>query len=159
MQVLRAVGFLLLALIGGTGAFADGAPSSPASRLDQVLLPAAAVGGWDVVREAPGDPRSDPDLVRWGVRAQQARHYTRYAGPRVQVCSVEVWAFDSDQRARAAEANFAYPDWRIVREGALLLMLRGFTQTRGEPPRRGVFAECELLGRRVRTRAARLVGR
>ena len=157
--MLRALGFALLALILAAGAPADGAPSSSGSRLEQVLLPAHAVGGWDVVREAPGDPRSDPDLVRWGVRAQRARHYTRYAGPRVQVCSVEVWAFDSDQRARAAEANFAYPDWRIVREGALLLMVRGLTQTRGEAPRRGVFADCELLGRRVRTRAARLVGR
>ncbi len=157
--MLRALGFALLALILAAGAPADGAPSSSGSRLEQVLLPAHAVGGWDVVREAAGDPRSDPDLVRWGVRAQRARHYTRYAGPRVQVCSVEVWAFESDRRARAAEANFAYPDWRIMREGALLVMVRGLTQTRGEAPRRGVFADCELLGRRVRTRAARLVGR
>ena len=141
MQMLRALGVVLLALIGGIGASADGAPSSPASRLDQVLLPAAAVGGWDVVREAPGDPRSDPDLVRWGVRAQRARHYTRYAGPRVQVCSIEVWAFDSDQRARAAEANFAYPDWRFARAGSLLLMSRGLTQAKGRAPQRGLSAD------------------
>ncbi len=157
--MLRALGFVLLALILAAGASADGAPSPSDSRLEQVLLSAHAVGGWDVVREAPGDPRRDPDLVRWGVRAQRARHYTRYAGPRVQVCSVEVWAFESDRHARAAEANFAYPDWRIAREGALLLMVRGLTQTRGQASRRGVFADCELLGRRVRTRAARLVGR
>ncbi len=157
--MLRALGLGLVVLTGGAGASAGGAPPPSGSRLEQVLLPAHAVGGWDVVREAPGDPRRDPDLVRWGVRAQRARHYTRYAGPRVQVCSVEVWAFESDRHARAAEANFAYPDWRIAREGALLLMVRGLTQTRGEAPRRGVFADCELLGRRVRTRAARLVGR
>ena len=42
-----------------------------------------------MVREAPGDPRSDPDLVRWGVRAQSARHYTRYIGRRVQVSREE----------------------------------------------------------------------
>ena len=157
--MLRTLGLVLLGLFAGAGASAGGAASPSGSRLEQVLLPEYAVGGWDVVREAPGDPRSDPDLVRWGVRAQQARHYTRYAGPRVQVCSVEIWAFDSEQRARVAEANFAYPDWQIAREGALLLLVRGLTQTRGEPPRRGVFADCELLSRRVRTRAARLAGR
>ena len=157
--MLRAFGFALLALSAGAGASADGDSPLSGRRLEQVLLPAHAVGGWDVVREAPGDPRGDPDLVRWGVRAQRARHYTRYAGPRVQVCSLEVWAFESDLRARAAQANFAYPDWRITREGALLLMARGLTQSRGEPPSRGVFADCELLARRVRTRAARLGGR
>ena len=109
------------------------------------------------MKEAPGDPKQDPDLVRWGVREQHARHYTRDSSGVVQVCSIEVWGFESVPAARMARANFAYPGWQITREGSLLLMIRGLTRTPGERSRRGVFAACQELGERVRERARRLV--
>jgi len=137
---------------------ADGGDPSPELRLEQVLLPADQVrGAWDVVEEAPAHTERDPDLVRWGVRAQRARHYTRQSSGVVQVCSIEVWGFANVQLARRAHENFAYPGWQIVREGSLLLMSRGLTRTPGESARRGVFAACQEIGERIRERAARLV--
>jgi hypothetical protein len=136
---------------------ADGVDLSLELRLEHVLLPADEVGvAWDVVEEAPAYTERDPDLVRWGVRAQRARHYTRQSSGGVQVCSIEVWGFANVQLARRAHENFAYPGWQIVREGSLLLMSRGLTRTSGEPARRGVFAACQEIGERVRERAARL---
>lgn len=113
--------------------------------------------GWDSLQEIPGDPSSDPDLVRWGVRAQDTRHYTRYRGGVSEVCSVEIWAFASEPQAVSAHAHFAYPNWEIFREAHLLLMLRGRTWRGGEAPRPGVFSACRKIGYRVRERAARLL--
>ncbi len=127
----------------------DGAPE-----LHELWLSAAEAGsGWEVVRELPGDPSRDPDLVAWGVRAQDTRHYSRHAGGRSQVCSVEIWAFHDEARARAAHEGFAYPNWEIHREGALLVMLRAVTLTPGQAPHRSVFADCRRLGDRIRARA------
>jgi hypothetical protein len=132
---------------------------APAPLPEQVLLTGREVGGgWDVVEEIPLPPEDDPDLVRWGVRALRTRHYTRFRGDRVEVCSIEVWLFESEGRARAALAGFAYPGWRIERAGPQLVMVRGLTRQRGERAQRGVFAACGGLGDRVRTRAARLSG-
>jgi hypothetical protein len=120
-----------------------------------IWLRAAEIGaGWEVVREAPIDPAGDPDLVAWGVRAQDARHYTRDMAGTVQVCSVELWSFASVAQARAAHEGFAHPGWRIERVEDRLLMLRGLTLAPGSPPRRGVFADCRGIGDRIRLRAA-----
>ena len=133
---------------------ADESRSAPVRSLAAIWLSAAEIGlGWDVVREAPIDPADDPDLVAWGVRAQDARHYTRDADGSVQVCSVELWTFADEARTRAAHQGFAYPDWRIEREGNLLLMLRGVTITRGSPPQRGIFEDCSRIGDRIQQRA------
>lgn len=95
-------------------------------------------------------------MAGWGVRAQRARHYTRHPGGVVQVCSVEIWAFESVGQARAGEENFAYPELQIVREGKLLLMTRAVTIERGKGERRSVFPACRELGEQARLRAARL---
>lgn len=146
--------------LGSLGlALAAAAAAGPrsAAELERVLLSQADLGrAWDVMREVPGDPSRDPDLVRWGVRAQLARHYTRHATGYIHVCSIEVWAFAGPDQARAAHDGFAYPDWQILREGSLLVMLRGLSQRRGGPPQRGVFPECKKLGARTQQRAARL---
>ncbi len=136
------------------------APAAPVQatevgpELDGLWLSAAEAGsGWEVVRELPGDPSRDPDLVAWGVRAQDTRHYSRHAGGSSQVCSVEIWAFHDAARARAAHEGFAYPNWEIHREGALLVMLRAVTLAPGQAPHRSVFADCRRLGERIRARA------
>jgi hypothetical protein len=123
------------------------------------VAPADLGRGWEIVREAPGAPESDPDLVAWGVRSQHARHYTRHRDGTVEVCSVEIWGFASVAQARAAQAGFAYPGWQFDREGALLLMSRGLRMAPGQPPRRGVFAACARIGARVRANVAALVSR
>lgn len=133
----------------------DEAAPAVAPNLDAVLLaPAAVRPAWDVVGEAPIDPSRDPDLVRWGVGAQRARHYTRDEGGVVQVCSVELWAFEDVAHARAAHEGFQYPGWSIEREGSLLVMVRGVVMQPGQAPRRGVFPDCRRLGERIRARAA-----
>ena len=92
--------------------------------------------------------------------SQRARHYTRDGSETgIQVCSVEIWAFADEARARLAEANFHSPGWRIQREGHLLIMLRALSMRRGEGPRRGVFADCQRLGDRTVARAAAALGR
>lgn len=129
--------------------------ASAAADPEHVLLEARELGrGWEVVREAPVDPRRDPDLRGWGVREQHVRHYTRGYHGKTEVCSVEVWAFDSVAQASAAEAGFSYPDWQISREGPLLLMLRGLIRMRGRTPQRGVFPDCDEIGSRIRARAS-----
>jgi hypothetical protein len=137
---------------------AEAAHASRELRLEEVLPAANQVRvTWEVVKEAPGDPIQDPDLVRWGVRAQLARHYTRHSGGLIQVCSIEVWGFENAPKARTAHENFAYPGWQIMREGSTLVMIRGLTRTPGEPSRRGVFAACQELGERSRERARGLI--
>lgn len=125
--------------------------------LERAFLAARELGhGWDVVREAPGDPSRDPDLVGWGVREQQVRHYTRDRLGVLQVCSVEIWRFASLEQARAAHAGFHYPGWKISRTGTLLVMLHGLSRPWGQVETRGVFAECGAIGSRILERASRL---
>jgi hypothetical protein len=131
--------------------------SSPEQRLEWVLLEGrAAPPGWEVVNEAPEDPRQDEDLVEWGVVAQRTRHYTRKSNGASQVCSVELWAFENVARARLAHENFEFPDWEIDRDGDTLVMLRAVT-LRGEMTNRTIYPDCEKLGKTVRARAAKFV--
>jgi len=129
--------------------------SSPEQRLQWTLPDQADVRtDWEIVEEAPQDPTKDPDLVEWGVVAQLTRHYTRPSGSDSQVCSVELWAFENEARARLAHQNFEFPDWRIDREGDTLVMLRAVT-LRGEMINRTIFPDCEKFGGVVRARAAK----
>ena len=128
---------------------------SPVQRLEWALLEERDVRpSWEIVNETPQDPRQDADLVEWGVIAQRARHYTRNSAGDSQVCSVELWAFEDEARARLAQQNFEFPDWRIDRQGDTLIMLRAVT-LRGDMAKRTIFADCEKLGNIVRTRAAK----
>jgi hypothetical protein len=128
---------------------------APELCLEEILLPAAGVAGrWEVVDEAPTDPLADPDLLRWGVRAQRARHYTRSDDGGIQVCSIEIWGFEDARRARLAHENFRYPGWHFERQAHLLIMLRAVTFPREGPSRRGLFAECRRLGVLTSARAA-----
>ena len=132
-----------------------GAFSSPEQRLEWALLDQGDVRfGWEIVPEEPEDPSKDADLVEWGVVAKRARHYTRKSGSASQVCSVELWAFESDARARLAHQNFEFPDWRIDRKGDTLVMLRAVTLRR-DTAERTIFPDCEKLGKIVRARAAK----
>ena len=129
--------------------------SSPVQRLEWALLEERDVRpGWEVVNEVPEDPTKDADLVEWGVVAKRTRHYTRKSGSASQVCSVELWAFENDARARLAHQNFEFPDWRIDRKGDTLVMLRAVT-LRGDTAERTIYPDCEKLGKIVRARAAK----
>jgi hypothetical protein len=131
--------------------------SLPVQRLEWTLLEERHVRpGWDVVNEMPEDPTKDADLVEWGVVAKRARHYTRKSGSDSQVCSVELWAFKNDARARLAHQNFEFPDWRIDRKGDTLVMLRAVT-LRGGTTDRTIYPDCEKLGNIVRARADKFV--
>jgi hypothetical protein len=137
-------------------------PSSEASaelagpRLEQLLLASSDISAdWSVVGETPIDPTRDPDLLRWGVRAQRSGHYTRSSNGAVQVCSIELWAFEDTPHARMAHENFAYPNWQIEREGPVLVMLRALTRTDGNQEDRTLFSACLKLGEQVRVRAER----
>jgi hypothetical protein len=118
----------------------------------------AAGGGWEGVRERSTDPALDPDLRSWKVRAQGARHYSRQGADGIEVCSVEIWAFESESAARNAEQGFAYPGWRFDRQGHLLVMLRGMRWARDGSSRNGLFPECLQLGDRTLARVAALLG-
>jgi hypothetical protein len=132
-----------------------GATLSPVQRLEWALLDERNIyPGWEIVNETPEDPSQDVDLVEWGVIAKRARHYTRDSDGASQVCSVELWAFENEARARLAEQNFEFPDWRIDRQGDTLVMLRAVT-LRGDLAKRTIFPDCEKLGDIVRTRAAK----
>jgi len=139
------------------GAPGDASLGFPGPRLEQLMPAQGDVGtDWSVVLETPIDPIQDPDLLRWGVRAQRSRHYTRSEYGAVQVCSVEIWAFEDIPHARTAHDNFTYPNWRIVREGPVLVMARALTQKDGNPEDRTLFPDCLSLVERVRVRAARI---
>ncbi len=128
---------------------------SPVQRLEWALLDERNIyPGWEIVNETPEDPSQDVDLVEWGVTAKRARHYTRSVDGASQVCSVELWAFENEARARLANQNFEFPDWRIDRQGDTLVMLRAVT-LRGDMANRTIFPDCEKLGNIVRTRAAK----
>ena len=129
--------------------------SSPEQRLEWALLDQGDVRlDWEIVPEMPGDPRKDADLVEWGVVAQRTRHYTRKSNGASQVCSVELWAFENNARARLAQENFKFPNWRIDRKGDTLVMLRAVT-LRSDITERTIYPDCEKLGKIVRTRAAK----
>jgi len=131
--------------------------SSPEQRLQWALPDQSDVRlEWEIVEEMPADPTQDADLVEWGVVAQRTRHYTRKSGGSSQVCSVELWAFESDARARLAhtQEEFKFPDWRIDRKGDTLVMLRAVT-LRGGTAERTIYPDCEKLGETVRARAAK----
>ncbi len=129
--------------------------SSPEQRLQWTLPDQGDVRrDWEIVEEMPQDPSKDADLVEWGVIAKRARHYTRQSGSASQVCSVELWAFENDARARLAHQNFEFPDWRIDRKGDTLVMLRAVT-LRGDTAERTIYPDCEKLGKIVRARAAK----
>jgi hypothetical protein len=143
----------LLALLLAAGAgIAAAEPARAPVGLDALLLGPAEVDGWDVVGEPPGEPARDPDMVRWGVRAQQGRHYARHADGIAYVCSIELWAFSDAALAAEAHRHFAYPDWQIDREGNVLIMLRARTLARGSRVDRTIFPDCRTLGARVRAR-------
>jgi len=131
--------------------------SSPEQRLEWALVDQGDVGfDWEIVNEAPEDPSEDADLVEWGVVAQRTRHYTRRSTGASQVCSVELWAFENEARARLAQQNFEFPDWTIDRRGDTLVMLRAVT-IRNQVTERAIYPDCEKLGEIVRARAAKFV--
>ncbi len=131
--------------------------SSPEQRLQWALPDQSDVSfNWEIVEETPTDPTQDADLVEWGVVAQRTRHYTRKSNGASQVCSVELWAFENDARARLAQENFEFPNWRIDRKGDTLVMLRAVT-IRNETTQRTIYPDCEKLGEIARARAAKFV--
>ncbi len=133
----------------------DAAPG-PVRRLGDLFpQPSVLPGRWEMVKEAPEDPSQDPDLVSWGVRAKETRHYTWHGREGIRVCSAELWGFASESQAKLAEQNFSYPGWTFTREGSLLIMLRGVSRARGERGHRGVFPECAAVGERIAARARR----
>lgn len=117
------------------------------------LLPPSPQG-WEGIEEAPSDPRGDPDLWGNGVRAMAARHYTRALGAVSQSCSVEIWAFEKIEQAQRGERLLAQPEWKLHREGNLLIMLRAVILQREREPRRGVFPDCGQIGALTRARVA-----
>jgi hypothetical protein len=134
---------------------ASAQPAASDALLERVLLDGGDLGtAWDIVEEAPTDAGADPDLHSWGVRHVRARHYTRGSAATAQVCSIEVWAFESVAQARVAQQNLSYPQWQITREGSLLFLVHALTRSPGNPPRRAVFTDCEDLAERTRARAS-----
>jgi hypothetical protein len=138
--------------------YGEAAPAPSLTSLEELFPPAQTAGTsgvWEVVPEASIDASGDPDFVRWGLREKRVRHYThRNDTGRVRVCTVELWSFESEERARTAEENFSYPNWRFQRAGSLLVMLHAVSRQRGEPASQRVFPECSRLGARIVTRAA-----
>jgi hypothetical protein len=130
--------------------------SSPEQRLQWALPDQSDVSfNWEIVEEMPTDPTQDADLVEWGVVAQRTRHYTRTSNGAPQVCSVELWAFKNEARARLAQENFKFPNWRIDRSGDTLVMLRALT-SRKEVDDHTIYPDCEKLGKIARARADNL---
>ena len=142
----------------------DAPPTGPspsyAGDLGPIFVPVGDLDSpWEVVNEAPKSPARDEVMLDWGVRAVRALHYTRYEGPVSQVCSIEIWAFESADRAAAAERGFERPGWRFMRRGNLLVTLRAITLERGRGATRGIFDDCDRLGDRTSERAAARLSR
>jgi hypothetical protein len=128
--------------------------------LDGLFLPATALGpGWELVEEAPVDPRQDPELRAAGVRAAQALHYTRPLRGGAEVCSVEIWSFASAEAARRTGAGLAREAWRIGVQGNLLVMLHGVTLRRGQGFRPGLLPACLRLAELTEAHAGSLLRR
>jgi len=124
--------------------------------LEELFPPARAAGTngvWEILSEASVDASQDSDFARWGVREKHVRHYTHREAGFVRVCTVELWSFESDERARIAEMLFSYPDWIFRRAGSLLVMLHAVSRQRRERASREIFPECSRLGARIVTRA------
>jgi hypothetical protein len=71
-------GFLVAALFALAATVAAAEPA-----FDELWLPSGDLagepgGGWDALAEAPSNVADDPDLVGWGVRSRETRHYTRH---------------------------------------------------------------------------------
>lgn len=141
----RLIAILLPCLLAGGAAAEDLAEFLPTSR---------DVGSrWSVVEEEVPDPSSDPDLVSWGVTDQRTRHYTRAPQGGVEVCSIELWRFSTEGRARIAYSRIHHAGWRIDRRGDVLVMLRGLRRSRDGRSRGGVFPDCRRLGDQALERA------
>ena len=117
------------------------------------VAPRALGPGWETVAEAPADPLADPDLRGAGVRTAHSLHYTRALRGGAEVCSVEIWGFDSPASARRARAGMERSGWRFAVHGNLVVMLRGATLRRGESVRPGLLPVCRRLGDLVDARA------
>jgi hypothetical protein len=126
------------------------AGSSGVPDLERFFAPAG--DGWKIVREAPEVP--DPALRKGGLRASLARHYTRTRGPVSEVCTIELWAFDRAAQAVWVAASLAQPGWKILRAGAILVLLHSVRLERRVGTLWGVVEGCEELGERARARAA-----
>jgi hypothetical protein len=133
-----------VALLLAASAAADG---------HEAFLRSHELPGWEIVPEAPTYASMDADLASWGVRVKHVRHYTRARAGEIQICSVEVWSFESEGQAAAAAGGFSYPDWQIDRVGSALVMVHGSRRRRGRAELRGVFPECDAIAERIRARA------
>lgn len=120
----------------------------------EAILPSASevAGRWSIVEETPADLTTDPDLAGWGVRAQRARHYTRNSVDGAQVCTVEVWIFETESSARWAAERFEYPQWKIERSGPVLVLYHAVTLSERGALRR-IFGDCQHLGEATLARA------
>lgn len=112
---------------------------------------------WEAVREAPSDVSRDPALRSAGVRAIDARHYTRDHGGVAEVCSVEIWAFVDADRAQRAADSMEHPGWRNQRVGNLWVRIHGTSFRRGAGFRPGLPRSCGDVEQRSNARAAEAV--
>lgn len=124
--------------------------------LDALFAPVAP-SAWEVLREAPESAAGWPDLRERGLRGSQARHYTRARGPVSEVCTVEIWLFESAAQAAAAGASLEREDWYRRAEGALLVLAHGVRLERHVGSREGLVPGCADLAERTRERAERAV--
>jgi hypothetical protein len=122
------------------------------------VAPRALGFEWESVRETPASPMDDPDLRAAGVRAAKSLHYTRARPGGSEVCSLEIWGFETGAAARRAQAEIERPAWRIDLRGNLLLMSRGVTFSRAHGFRPGLLPECHRLADLTENGASRLLG-
>lgn len=134
----------------------DAAPpqAPPAAPADRPLLEIFASGtGWEVLDEPLESPVADPQLRQLGLRASQARHYTRARGPVSEVCTVELWAFESEAQASAAARAFEREGWYRVAAGALVVLAHGVRLERMVGSREGLVPGCTQLAKATQARA------
>lgn len=139
---------------------AERSPAGAGHRLGSADLEALFApvpdGDWEVLHEAPS-AASAAERSERGLRGSQARHYTRARGPVSEVCTLELWLFDSAARAAAAAAGFEREGWIRHAEGALLVLAHGVRLERHVGSRRGLVPGCAALAERTRERARRAV--
>lgn len=121
------------------------------------LFAPVRAAAWEVVGEAPESAAADPELRAQGLRGSQARHYTRARGPVSEVCTVELWLFESAAQAAAAGAAFEREDWYRGVEGELLVLAHGVRLERQVGSRAGLVPGCTALAEATRERARRAV--
>ncbi len=152
MPVARAL--LLLVVLAAPAAAERGAGAGYFGDLRAVFVPVRQLEGtWEVLHEAPTDPDRDPGMKAQGVRAVRTQHYTRYAGPISQVCSVEIWAFVTPARAASVERGLRRADWRFILHENLVIMLRARTLERRVGTTKTLFEDCARIGELTRARA------